>query len=238
MTDVNVSAEKEIITERTSNGYWNYYGERYKEPLKFTVQFVRNNFCSFNRDEKVIIYRWLTNNEKYNPFFFNSGEYEGIILNAKVTAIKDLNINGTIGMEVSFICNSPFGYSPIIKKSFQINSPGEIISIQDNSEEIGYIYPHMIINLFTDSTLEILNLKENRLFKITGCKNGETLTIDNKNKLISSSNYVHNNEIYDSFNFNWLYLCNRLYDPINKFKINIPCNISMEYKETRKVAIS
>lgn len=93
MTDVNVSAEKEIITERVSNGYWNYYGERYKEPLKFTVQIVRNDFRSFNRDEKVIIYRWLlAKNGRYSPFFFNSGEYDGIILNAKVSTIKDLNM--------------------------------------------------------------------------------------------------------------------------------------------------
>lgn len=69
-------------------------------------------------------------------------------------------------------------------------------------------------------------------FRFDNLSNGEIITIDNENCIITSSLSSHTHLLSD-FNKHWF----RLLEGENEFVINGNCKIDLEYREIRKVGV-
>lgn len=212
---------------------WNYYSQEYDAPLKFTVQMTKANHKPISPTEQAAVSRWLIRKDGYKEFQFDSEDFIDILFHANATSLNNLCIAGNVvGMEASFICDAPFGYSRPVHKEFSQKS----FQVNVNSDEIGYLYPVVTISVEEDGDLELKNLSDgNHITKIAGCTAGERIYLDNESKIITSSVETHN--IPDCFNWKWVRLIRSDSVTKNRIEVSLSCHISMDITQIRKVGI-
>ena len=112
---------------------------------------------------------------------------------------------------------------------------GEIYegSVNDVSDEEGYIYPYTEITINKSGNLKIYNAIEDRNTYIANCIEGEVITLDYP--IIRSSVSSHN--IQNDFNWNFFRIANTLENSRNDLIVNLPCSIKIEYSPIVKVGL-
>lgn len=146
------------------------------------------------------------------------------------------NRGSIIGFELTVTTNSPFAYGGTIEESYVIDSPNGSFQIENMSDEIGALYPELFsVECKSAGDLYITNELENRVTFIKNCSNSEVITMDCKNQIISSSDNSH--QIYNDFNFAFPRMFSTFEDTNNEFTFSLPCEVSIQYKPIRKVAL-
>lgn len=233
---VGIGSEREFITFKAPlSNKWNDLGSHYTTPLEFTIQVCKNDLSIINDDEKPKIARWLIRNDGKKWLHLNKIGYEDIFFKCSAIKIEKFTFGEqTYGLEITFICDSPFGYSSIQQKSFNVNS-NKTFTIYNDSDDIGNIYPDMQIHITQDCNLTITNNIENRIFKISNCSKNEIITIDGERKIITTSNKLH--KIYNDFNWKHFRLVSNNFTHKNEVVINGYANIELSYRTVRKVGV-
>ena len=125
----------------------------------------------------------------------------------RISELKVIDINWrAIGLSAKITCNSPFAYAYPETYSY-ITTTSKTINLLSRHSNIGYYYPNIKIALPSGVTsISIKNITDNnKEFKLTGFANasGKTITIDNKNQIITDSTGTN---MYQFFNFNFFRL--------------------------------
>lgn len=188
----------------------------------------------FTVSEQRNIMRWLNRTEMCE-FSIIDDEYNGITYEGSFNVDK-IELNGkVIGMNLRFTSNRPFGFADRITYNFVISSNNGKYAISDASDEIGHIYPTMIINLSSSGDLKITNSFDGTQTIIKNCVSGEQITFDNM--VIETTNVSHSETIMNDFNFKFPKLCNSYNTRRNNYTFSLPCSVSFSYRPIRKVGL-
>lgn len=224
----------------------------YNERLQITFNICKNP--DINEDMEISerelrdLMRWLNrreflrfrviDDEKHDEPCYYYGSFN--IQKVKIAEIL-------YGLELTLETNSPFGYGRprMTKLSFTQQDVNDKVQkvVLDMSDEIGYTYPKMIIKVLADGNLSVKNHSiygedsEPKTTTVYNCINGEIITIDNENQIITS-NYdsptANENGIYhdicNDFEYKFFALANNIKDRVNKISVSLPCKIEISYE--------
>lgn len=188
----------------------------------------------FTLEEQRDIMRWLNRTEMCR-FSLLDDEHVDMFYEGSFNVSK-IELNGeVIGMSLSFQSNRPFALSLDVSYRFRITSDKNYYIIQDTSDEIGYDYPDVTINLLESGDLTITNSFDGRQTIIKNCVNGETITM--KNMVIETTNNAHKATIMNDFNFRFPQIHNSYKKARNKYTFSLKCSVVMTYRPVRKVGM-
>ena len=176
--------------------------------------------------------RWL-NRKEFLKFRFMDDElmniyYEGTF---NINTIKFHN--HIIGLELTLITNKPFAFGKEKTITITNATANGTYTLKDESDEIGYIYPKMVITCSSSGNLTIHNAIEDRSMVIKNCTSGEVITVDYP--VISSSLVAH--AILNDFNWSFFRIANVFNNVKNVLTISLPCTIVLTYSPIIKVGI-
>lgn len=196
---------------------------------KYTVDNNISNIEPLSFHEQRELFRWLNRKEPYLFRLISDEDYtQSYVWFEGSFNISKIEINSKVyGYELHFVANRPFavGDLEIIKMHFT-ETNNLSYSFDDESDEIGYIYPKLItIKCKSDGNLTIHNSIEDRTTEIKDCKDGEIITFDEFFNITDSLN----NAIQDRFNFLFFRIANSYTNRKNKVTTSLPCEITIEY---------
>lgn len=208
----------------------------YESCLETTVQICKSSCTNENMEisqtELRELTKWL-NRKKFLKLKFLDEEYLDLYFEA-IFNISRIELDGRLyGLELTITTNRPFALKEpknIIIKNTKSNGTH---SLNDDSYEEGYIYPHTEITINESGDLKIYNAIEDRSTFIADCSAGEVITMDYP--VIQSSDSSH--ELYNDFNWNFFRIANTFENSRNDLTISIPCTIKIKYSPVVKVGL-
>lgn len=215
-----------------SGKYWGLASTTYDTCLAATFDICKDP-CSHD-DMKISdieyrsIARWLNRNEFLKfAFIDDENESEACYCDASFN-ISEIKISGQLyGLELTMVTNRPFGYGDISHEVWTITDTSQVIKFIDNSDELGYAYPDLIITCSTDGDLRLENVTEKSVMLIQNCSAGEVITVHGKEQIIESSLSEH--EVYNDFNFEFFRIGNTFDNRMNEITVSLPCKIELLY---------
>lgn len=216
---------------------------QYDTSIEAEFQICRNPCEITDEEEKYFsifeqgnINRWLNRMTFHKLRLINSdGEYCDVYYEGSfnVDAIK--HNSKVVGFNLRFRSNRPFAICNDRIYRFTIDRPDGRFSINDSSDEIGYLYLTTEVTCKSSGNLRITNKKTNRTTEIRNCSVGEVITI--KDMIITTSNAEHTKTIMDDFNYVFPTIHNELLNRMNTYSFSIPCDVVFKYNPVRKVGI-
>lgn len=196
-----------------------------RDPIEFTVQFVLadSNFQPkiWTPQERYKIAKWLIH-DTYKEFQTSDDldkRYYAIVISD-----TDLNLINSQGyIEVKFRTNSPFAWTDVETKEFDLssNTTSTTIQIENKSNVVAIYKPKIEIQMMGDTSVTLKNLSNNSTeFKFVDLRTNELVSIDNENELVLS-NYPININPFDNFNREWL----ELVQGINEIEVFGRCKL-------------
>jgi len=172
----------------------------------------RTEFCEF-----MVLYD--DENDAYrDPCYFNAG------FNLSRITIGD----ELFGIELTLETDSPFGYGPLVQRTYTItDSSGGDVTFTDPSDDIGYVYPDVVLTCSDSGAYNITNAMTGTVTTITGCTSGEVITMQGEPMIITSSLSTH--DIASSFNFIFMKVGNTYASRQNTITVSKPCTLQISY---------
>ena len=231
------SIELNTISSARNDRSYNV-GYKYSENYSRTF-YITKNPCVDNEDEFLSDYdiselsRWLCR-KQFNWFRYIDEDMESndeIWYKGYFTAKKSYVGDNVWGLQLTLHTDSPYGYTrPIVGKytssSFAVNV---------NSDEEGYIYPDITIQMQESGDLTLTNTTEGRSTTLAGCVSGEVIHLFGYD--IQQINSTASHDYINQFNYKFPRLWYSYGNTINNFTVNRNCIITMEYREIRKVGL-
>ena len=212
----------------------------------YTTSFdIAKNFCELNDDniyfneiETREIIRWLNRHEykKFKPFDLNN-DISNIVHYGSFNVMPLRYGENVIALRVEFTSNAPYGFAEPIQSKYMILAPNEEISIYGDSDEITTIFPTVQIRCFSSGDLEIENYLTGNKFEIKNCINGETITVDGEYKIIDTTDETHLSTIFNDYNYSDFDILVDEHNSENRYKVSLPCEITVSYSPIRKVGV-
>ena len=221
------------IDSSIQNRWYKTGNANYSEPLQFSFQIVKSTFEPFDAYDYSSIARWLVRKDGYKDFMITRSDYDNIHFNVQMN-IEPIEVAGNIvGITVNGITDSPFGYNQLITKTIDVNG-SDTFSFVDMSDEIGYIYPDIEIDVSDNCDISITNMHENRTFTLKNCVANEIIKIDGKMLQMSTN---ANRNLYADTNYIFPRIANDYDNRKNTFYIQGHCTVTMKYRQIRKVVV-
>lgn len=214
------------------------YGTSYSETLMTTFQVgkfskMTEEIEPITPNELSSYMRWLNRKDGFHEFKILQDGYENLYTEASFNATKLELCGKVIGLELTLTTLYPYLLEKQSPINIDITTANQNFVLYDQSDEIGHIYPNMEITCKANGNLIIQNTIENRSMRISNCVQGEKITIDGKNKIISSS--ISSHKIQNDFNFVFFRIANTYEDRKNTISVSIPCSIKLDFEIIRKV---
>lgn len=186
--------------------------------------------CPITAEEFSKINRFA-NRKESQKLKIDKLDYENIYFLGRFN-LQAIKINDIVyGVDFTFISDYPYGFMDEISLQFK----GKEFMVYNHSDETGDIYPYTIIKCLEAGNLQITNSMDNEIFELRNCTENEVITIDNQNRIITSSNPNHC--LYDDFNFNYIKLCNTYTERRNFYTATLNIEMALKYSPIRKVGI-
>ena len=208
----------------------------YEDCLEATIQICKNscnnNNAEISSTELRELTRWLCR-KKFLKFKILDEDYIDLYFEAAFN-ISRIEMEGKLyGLELEVKTNRPFALKEPV--TIKVNNKVENgkHSINDASQDEGYIYPYTEITINKKGNLKIHNAIENRDTYIANCVVGEVITMDYP--VIRSS--ISSHDIQNDFNWNFFRVANTFENSRNDLTVSIPCSIKIEYSPVVKVGL-
>ncbi len=222
---------------------FHFYGANYEECFCATLQ-ISKSPCAMDRlclspEELSALQRWLCRKDGYHRLHFLSESYTDIYWNA-IFSSRQINVFGyAAGLELTVYTDAPYAYRKEQTTTWNLR-PGESFSLYDTSDEVGAIYPLTVITSMAVGELCLSNSMEPHLppLKIKGLSSGEAVTLDGRNKVISSNK--EHLRLPSDFNYHFPRIINKLGQRENVFTLSQsspPCTVSFTYSPIVKTGI-
>lgn len=183
-------------------------------------------------DEVSEFTRWLCRKQyKWFAFIDDEDTADQIWYKAYFQVKKEY-YGGCIGFELTINTNAPYGFSRIIEHEYQTNQ----FSIETNTDEEGYIYPDVIVEMLDAGTFRLTNTNENRVTELKNCVAGEIIHFRGYDvQQIDTTNSNH--KLITDFNYKFPRFVSEYNDQINVFTVDPACKVNLKYREIRKVGL-
>lgn len=215
-------------------------GTQYDECITVTFSIAKDP-CShtdssemkITNDEFRDLMRWLNRREflKFQIHDENEKDRDACYYNASFNIEKVLIGGELYGLTLTMETDAPYGYGEEEVFACEMK-PGVEYDLWDISDEIGYIYPDMVITCNSDGTLQLENLTEECLMQIENCTTGEIIEINGSMQIITTSD--DNHAIYDDFNFEFFKIGNTFNNRKNIITTTLPCTLEIKYEPVIK----
>lgn len=209
----------------------------YDNALVFSFS-VCNDFCQSDEDYYVSeirmrdLKRWL-NRPSCHRLDFVDPELMDYHFNGSFN-VTDIRINGrAVGASLTFTADAPFGYQNDYYDEGHLDAGGSF-TVRDVSDEIGFIYPNMVITVGSAGDLTLTNSIDSRETVVKNCTEGEVLTFTREQQ-ISSSNSDH--ELGKDFNYKFLRISNTFSERDNEITSSLPIDYEITYAPIAKVGV-
>lgn len=231
-----VSAGSKITFNKVSRNRGRIFGlsgTKYDECVSATFEICKNtdlfDDLHIADDEYRSVVRWL-NRREFLPFRVvdedddRSPRYYDASFNIdKIVVNKEL-----VGLKLTMETNRPFGYGKTVTASWSVTSSTKSHTLSDTSDEIGYIYPLVVITCNAAGDLSIYNEMTDCTTVVKGCSAGEVITFDGATQIIQSSLDSHQS-LHNDFNFEFPSIGNSVSSRSNKITISLPCSVVLQY---------
>lgn len=246
LDDADAVGTVETDSQRSFNSFSLFGGKwqplsftTYKNSLQIEMSVIKNP-CAGSDDDPSIslaeirrIKRWL-NRPTYHELRIVNPEYEHVFWMGSANVEEIHHLGKCVGFHITFSTDRPFALGDTENFHGEVASNGTV-TINDISDEIGYIYPDFEITLLDNGDLEIINSFDGRITDIKGCSSGETITMS-KVMQITSSLPAH--KVYNDFNWRFPRICNSYESAENVFSFSLPCTYSISYNPIVKAVIA
>ena len=140
-----------------------------------------------------------------------------------------------MGINITGTTDSPYAYGQMITKKISTENGIGMLKFVDMSDEIGYIYPDIKIDISSACNLKITNETSGEIFKLNNCVNNEIINIDSTILEMTSTALSH--KLYEDSNYKFPRIVNDINKRTNIFKVEGNCTLTMKYRPIRKVVI-
>lgn len=213
---------------------------KYDEVFAPKFTFLKKDFSDFSMDEVRLLLKYLTSKDTtalLEVFYDDSN----VISWTAIGGWTELNLqklanNRTIGVTATFSAVHPFALSDLYTVTKTITSTNNKITINIDTDDNHPVYPRIAIQekgtgvKFINKHTDLFNqVKTYEFTTLTNNSSSEKIIVDCANQIISSS---HTKRIFgDDFNWKWL----ELYDGENEITIEGNCEVTLEWREVRKI---
>lgn len=183
------------------------------------------------------IMRWLNRKEflKFHIIDNNDDfEQDSCYYNASFNINKIEISKKLYGLRLKLETDCPFGYGREQITSWIFGDVDDIKILNDMSDEIGYIYPTVIITCNKDGDISLCNETENCTTSIRNCRAGEVITLHGDTQIISTTCSDH--DICNDFNYVFFRIGNTLDNRVNRIYATSPCSVVIRYVPIIKIA--
>lgn len=181
-----------------------------------------------SNDEFRDLMRWL-NRKEFLKFRISDPDldYDTCYYNASFNIEKIKVAEKLYGLRLTMETDKPFGYGleQRMKWDFSEIKPSHVFN--DMSDEIGFIYPSIVVTCKDSGNLEISNDLCNTTTRIKNCTNGEVLTMNAETQIISSS--IESHKISEDFNYEFFCIGNTYDNRRNTITASLPCTLEIIY---------
>ena len=175
---------------------------------------------------------WL-NRKDFHKLKFFTDEYYDLYFEASFNVSRiELN-NVPVGLELTMETKSPYALHDPEIINIESDTTDWEKTIVSKSNNDGYIYPHMSIEVKSNGDLTIYNDLDDKTMQIKNCTSGEIITIDYP--IITSS--ISEHKIQNDFNWKYFRIVNTFKTGRNNLSISIPCKIEMTYSPIVKLGV-
>ncbi len=226
---------KLTFNKRIKNGgkVYTLSGANYDTCYTTTFEIFKNPKTSdsliITSDEFRDIMRWLNRREYLQFYCITDDDSETQYYNASFNVRKILNHNKLIGISLEMLTDSPLGFGQQQTINFNVSDKDITFLMSDISDEIGYIYPDIYIEVNRDGDLQIDNLTYGTTTIINNCVMNEKIKISGAGMIIETDNDEHKQTISKDFNYVFPKIQNDIRNRQNKFKFSLPCKVKMQY---------
>lgn len=210
-------------------------GTQYEEYITTTFQICKRA-CGprhevVSMEEVRDIMRWL-NRKDFHKFKLMDVDYAGMYFESTFNVSK-VEFNGRVyGFELEMITNRPYAVKDPVIISINNKTKNGVHTVFSKSDEEGYIYPDMEIEIKEAGDLVIHNSLEDRAMRIRNCQVGEKITI---NYPMISTNV--DRKIQNDFEWVFFRIATTFKDRRNDITISLPCSVKIKYMPIVKVGI-
>lgn len=209
---------------------------QYEECANNVIQICKTpcfgNIMEISPTEFTNLTRWLSRNRFLKLKIFDE-YYLGLYFEARFK-ISKIELDGVlVGLELEIETNTPYARKDPQSITIDNKVADGKHSINDISQEEGFIYPYTEITVNKSGNLNIHNLLENRHTSIKNVTAGEVITLDYP--IIKSSDQNH--KIQNDFNWNFFRIANTYEQSRNDVIISLPCTIKLKYSPIVKVGL-
>ena len=232
-----------VKVSRNNGAKYSLTNTKYDACMSATFDICKNpdisgNDMEITSDEFRDLARWL-NRKKYLPFHFISDdgavdEIETCHHNASFNLSKLMLDEKVYGIRLKLETDMPYGYGDERILSWSATSNNLTKVIMDTSDEIGFIYPTLVVVCKQNCDFVITNESEGCLSVIKNCKAGEIITMYGDTNIIASSNTGH--DISNDFNYDFFRIGNDAARMENVITVSNPCDITIRYSPIIKYA--
>jgi len=230
---VSGEGETELnISKTPRSNKFKILSQEYTKPLSFTFQIINDDGSNIDEVKERSIKKWLCKRGKFIKFQMDDDRFYDTEFEVNISNPQIIKVINVVGMEFTVTCNAPYGYSSMIKKSYNIVSTNQQIKLYINNDIDDYIYPNITILANAPGSLSITNSTEvsNSVFTINNLVAGETITIEGEIPFISSST---SHDVWKDFNKRWI----RFVDGLNTLTFSNLCTVTISYREPRRVGV-
>lgn len=205
---------------------------QYDECIQTTFDICKNpdlyDDLEISIEEYRDIVRWL-NRQKFLKFriFDEENEIEPCYYEASFNISKIKISDVLYGIELEMITNRPFGFGREQIKVYDFQDISESYIFKDISDEVGYIYPTIVITCYEDGNITVYNDITGTRMTIVNCSVNEVITIDGNTHTITSTDNSH--DVYNDFNYDYFKIGNMINNRSNKITVSLPCKLEIRY---------
>lgn len=187
-------------------------------------------------DQLSMLMKWLTP-RKFKEFVLMDKydlDYWYIRYKGAFTAQRVQVGGALVGLQLTFTSNAPYGYGAPVKVKRTGQTADWSFNVDVEGDEEGFVYPDtFVFTANATGNLTITNDRDNKSVYIANCSTGEVITMDCKNKIISSS--LDSHKIFNDFNYIFFRLVTQLNKDRNKVTFSLPGTVEFSYSPVRKV---
>lgn len=236
-----ISAGSNIIFNKVSVGSGRRFGlngTSYEECVTATFDICKDPCLEgdgvITSDEYRDLMRWLNRKRflKFRMLYdledYNDGvDRETCYFYASFNIEKIKMYDKLYGLRLTMETDAPYGYAVPLSYNFKFDGSESDNVLFDMSDEIGYIYPDMTINILGSGNLTIYNDMTDCTFYLSDCVAGETISITGNPMIITTS--ISSHDIGACFNFEFLSIGNTFNNRENHITASLPCEIEITY---------
>lgn len=177
-----------LQTDRVDNSAETFIMNEIQDiPLEFPVEIIGDDMDLFKQTE---VKNWLYGKLGYRKLQICNENYNTFYFNCKLMAQQDIVFGQPNGFRFNVVCDSPLAWEfpRIVKYEFPNRQYYDFL-FNNESGDLGNMFPIVEFKTTIGNTnFSLINKSDNnRTFTFSAIQGNETIIVDNKNKIITSS---------------------------------------------------